>query len=209
LIVLLAIESSDIIFATDSIPAIFAITPDPFIVYTSNIFAMLGLRALYFAVAGFMRMFHLLRYGFASIITILGAKMLLSDFYKLPLEASLILIVFILMICVIASLLRPRKADLKPMFERTERLGLLPFRRLLLIENILDLGDAGNALLAVSALGRRRRAAAGDHPRQGLRAPRRQPADDAGPTAATCSAVPRGERGIAVGGGADAVPATL
>jgi tellurite resistance protein TerC len=83
-IVLLAVESSDIIFAVDSIPAIFAITSDPFIVYTSNIFAMLGLRALYFAVSGFMQMFHFLHYGFASIIIILGVKMLLSDVYKLP-----------------------------------------------------------------------------------------------------------------------------
>src|SRR5262249_27248203 len=102
-IVLLAIESSDIVFAADSIPTIFAIASDPFIVYTSNIFAMLGLRALYFAVAGFMRMFHFLHYGFASIITILGIKMLLSDVYKLPLAFSLVLIVFILLVCVIVS----------------------------------------------------------------------------------------------------------
>lgn len=141
LIVLLAIESSDIIFAADSIPAIFAITADPFIVYTSNIFAMLGLRALYFAVSGFMQTFHFLHYGFASIIIILGVKMLLSDVYKVPIEISLALIILILLICVIVSLLRPRKADLKTMFERTERLGLIPFRRLLLIENIIDLGD--------------------------------------------------------------------
>ncbi|MCI0458243.1 MAG: TerC/Alx family metal homeostasis membrane protein [Gemmataceae bacterium] len=140
-IVLLAIESSDIIFAVDSIPAIFAITPDPFIVYTSNIFAMLGLRALYFAVAGFMQMFYFLHYGFASIILILGAKMLLSDVYPVPVEVSLVLIIVILLVCVIVSLLRPRLVDLKPMFERTERLGLIPFRRLLLIENIIDLGD--------------------------------------------------------------------
>jgi tellurite resistance protein TerC len=140
-IVLLAIESSDIVFAADSIPAIFAITPDAFIIYTSNIFAMLGLRALYFAVSGLMRMFHFLHYGFASIITILGTKMLLSDIYEVPVAISLVLIVFILLICVIASLLRPRKVDLKLMFGRTERLGLIPFRRLLLIENIIDLGD--------------------------------------------------------------------
>jgi tellurite resistance protein TerC len=140
-IVLLAVESSDIVFAVDSIPAIFAITSDAFIVYTSNIFAMLGLRALYFAVSGFMQMFYLLHYGFASIILILGVKMLLSDVYKLPIGLSLVLIVLILLICVIVSLLRPRKADLKPLFERTERLGLIPFRRLLLIENIIDLGD--------------------------------------------------------------------
>ena len=140
-IVLLAVESSDIIFAVDSIPAIFAITSDAFIVYTSNIFAMLGLRALYFAVSGFMQMFHFLHYGFASIITILGVKMLLSDVFKVPIAFSLALIVFVLLMCVIVSLLRPRRADLKLMFERTERLGLIPFRRLLLIENIIDLGD--------------------------------------------------------------------
>lgn len=140
-LVLLAVESSDIIFAVDSIPAIFAITSDPFIVYTSNIFAMLGLRSLYFAVSGFMQMFHFLHYGFASIILILGVKMLLSDVYKVPVSLSLALIVFILLICVIVSMLRPRRADLKSLFERTERLGLIPFRRLLLIENIIDLGD--------------------------------------------------------------------
>ena len=140
-IVLLAIESSDIIFAADSIPAIFAITPDPFIVYTSNIFAMLGLRALYFAVSGFMKTFHALHFGFASIIIILGIKMLLSDVWHMPIALSLVLIVFILMLCVIVSLLRPRASDLKLLFERTERLGLIPFRRLLFIENIIDLGQ--------------------------------------------------------------------
>jgi tellurite resistance protein TerC len=140
-IVLLAIESSDIIFAVDSIPAIFAITSDPFIVYTSNIFAMLGLRALYFAVGGFMQMFHFLHYGFASIILILGLKMLLSDVYHVPVFVSLVLIVFILLICIILSLLRPRSDDLKPLFRRTERMGLIPFRRLLFIENIIDLDE--------------------------------------------------------------------
>ena len=140
-VVLLALESSDIVFAVDSIPAIFAITEDPFIVYTSNIFAMLGLRSLYFAVSGFMRMFHFLHYGFASIILILGSKMVLSDIYQLPISLSLTLIVVILLICVIISLLWPRKDDLKLLFERPEKLGLLPFRRLLLIENIIDLGD--------------------------------------------------------------------
>lgn len=140
-VVLLAVESSDIIFAVDSIPAIFAITQEPFLVYTSNVFAMLGLRALYFAVAGFMRMFHFLHYGFASIILILGVKMLLSDVYKVPVTLSLTLIMVILLVCVIVSLLRPRRDDLKLMFERPEKLGLLSFRRLLLIENIVDLGD--------------------------------------------------------------------
>jgi tellurite resistance protein TerC len=141
LVALLAIESSDIIFALDSIPAIFAITTDPFIVFTSNIFAMLGLRALYFAVQSFMKMFHLLHYGFAMIIAILGLKMLLDDVYKVPISISLFLIVLILLVCAIVSLLRPRKEDLKLLFERTEQLGLIPFRRLLLIENIVHMGE--------------------------------------------------------------------
>jgi tellurite resistance protein TerC len=140
-ITLMAIESSDIVFAADSIPAIFAVTSDPFIVYTSNIFALLGLRALYFAVSGFMQMFHFLHYGFASIIIILGAKMLMSEVYKVPIGVSLALIVLILLVCVIVSLLRPRRSDLKMMFERAERLGLIPFRRLLMIENIIDMGN--------------------------------------------------------------------
>ena len=140
-LVLIAIESSDIVFAVDSIPAIFAITREPFLVFASNIFAMLGLRTLYFAVASFMQMFHFLRYGFASIILILGVKMLVSEYCAVPVAVSLVLILVILLVCVIVSLLRPRQADLKMMFERPEKLGLMPFRRLLLIENIVDLGD--------------------------------------------------------------------
>lgn len=140
-IVLLAVESSDIIFAVDSIPAIFAVTQEPFLVFTSNVFAMLGLRALYFAVSGFMQKFHLLHYGFASILVILGTKMLLSEWYKVPVAFSLVLVMVILFVCVILSLLRPRRDDLKMMFERPEKLGLIPFRRLLLIENVVDLGD--------------------------------------------------------------------
>jgi tellurite resistance protein TerC len=141
LIALIAIESADIIFAADSIPATFAITTDPFIVFTSNIFAMLGLRALYFAVQGFMKMFHFLHYGFAIIILVLGTKMLIHNIYKLPISISLLVIVLILMLCVIMSLLRPRKADLKQLFERTEQLGLIPFRHLLMIENVVDMGE--------------------------------------------------------------------
>src|SRR5262249_38243047 len=113
LLVLLAVESTDILFAVDSIPAVFAVTREPFIVYSSNIFALLGLRALYFAVAGFMRSFHYLHYGFASIIVILGVKMLLGDVYTVPIGASLGLIVVILTVAIIASLLRPRREDLK------------------------------------------------------------------------------------------------
>src|SRR5215510_4409503 len=141
LIVLLAVESTDILFAVDSIPAIFAITRDPFIVFSSNIFALLGLRALYFAVAGFLRSFHYLHYGFASIIAILGVKMLLGDVYKVPIVVSLALIVVILTAAVIASLLRPRYEDLKRILERSERRGLFSFRRLLVFEKVFDLGS--------------------------------------------------------------------
>lgn len=140
-VALLAVESSDIIFATDSIPAIFAITPDPFIVFTSNIFAMLGVRSLYFVVSGLVQSFYFLRYGFASIILILGVKMLLSHVIEMPIAFSLVLIVFILLLCVIVSLLRPRRADLKRVFGRTARLGLIPFRELLYIENMIDSGN--------------------------------------------------------------------
>jgi tellurite resistance protein TerC len=144
----LAIESADIIFAIDSIPAIFAITSDPFIVYTSNIFALLGLRALYFAISGFMNRFYFLHYGFASIIIILAIKMLLSDIYHIPILLSLATIIFILFVCIIISLLRPRKTDLKFFFERIEHLGLVSFRRLLMLENIVDLShlNVSNAM---------------------------------------------------------------
>jgi tellurite resistance protein TerC len=141
LMVLIAIESTDIVFATDSIPAIFAITPDPFIIFSSNILALIGIRSLYFAVAGLMRNFYFLHYGFASILVMLGAKMLLSHVVQVPTALSLVLIVFILLLCVIISLLRPRKADLKRIFGLTAQLGLIPFRRLLVIENIIDHGD--------------------------------------------------------------------
>ena len=141
LMVLIAIESTDIVFATDSIPAIFAITPDSFLVFSSNILALIGIRSLYFAVAGFMRSFYFLHYGFASILVMLGTKMLLSHVVQVPIALSLVLIIFILLLCVIISLLRPRKADLKQIFGRAAQLGLIPFRHLLVIENMIDHAD--------------------------------------------------------------------
>ena len=105
-VVLLLIETTDVIFAVDSIPAILAITQDPFIVYTSNVFAILGLRALYFALAGIMQMFHYLHYGLSAILMFVGTKMLLADVYKIPLGVSLGVIFALLTISVIASLLR-------------------------------------------------------------------------------------------------------
>ncbi len=79
---LICVETTDIVFAVDSIPAIFAITRDPFIVYTSNIFAILGLRALYFVLAGVMGQFHFLRFGLALVLVFVGMKMMLTDLYK-------------------------------------------------------------------------------------------------------------------------------
>jgi TerC family integral membrane protein len=108
LLVLIAIEATDIVFAMDSIPAIFAVTRDPFIVFTSNIFAILGLRALYFALAGMMDKFHYLKFGLALVLMFVGGKMLLAGVYKIPIWASLAIIAILLAGSVIASLLRPR-----------------------------------------------------------------------------------------------------
>jgi tellurite resistance protein TerC len=113
-IVLLFVETTDIIFAVDSIPAVLAITFDPFIVYTSNVFAILGLRSLYFALAGMMQLFHYLHYGLSAVLVFVGAKMLLADLYKIPTATALGVIAALLIISVIASLIRPQKADVIP-----------------------------------------------------------------------------------------------
>ncbi len=110
-IVLLAIETTDVLFAFDSIPAILAITLDPFIVYTSNVFAILGLRALYFALAGIMRLFHHLSYGLAAILVFVGVKMLVADVFKIPVGIALGVVATILLISIIASILSPRPEE--------------------------------------------------------------------------------------------------
>ncbi len=103
-LVLLIIESSDLIFAVDSIPAILAISKDTFIVYTSNIFAILGLRSLYFAIAGIMGLFHYLKIGLAFVLTFVGSKMLLAYFhFEIPILTSLGIIISILLISILAS----------------------------------------------------------------------------------------------------------
>jgi len=110
LVVILLIGIVDVIFAVDSIPAIFAITTDPFIVLTSNAFAILGLRALYFLLAGMHERFHLLSYGLALVLLLIGVKMLLVDVYKVPVLWSLAATVSILAASMAASLLLPSKA---------------------------------------------------------------------------------------------------
>ncbi len=106
---LLFVESSDIMFAIDSVPAILAISKDPFVVYTSNIFAILGLRSLYFAAAGVLPLFHYLHYGLSFILGFIGVKMLISEFYKIPVEVSLLLIGSAIFLSVVASLVVKKK----------------------------------------------------------------------------------------------------
>ena len=107
-IVVVLIEGTDLIFAVDSIPAIISISDDPFIVYTSNVFAILGLRSLYFALAGIEKYFTYLKYGLATILVFVGAKMCIADFVKIPVEVSLIVISFLLAISMIASVIVKR-----------------------------------------------------------------------------------------------------
>ena len=108
-LVVIMIEATDLIFAVDSIPAILAISEDPFIVYTSNVFAILGLRSLYFALSGIEKYFQYLKYGLAVILVFVGAKMCLMDFIKIPVEVSLIVIVFVLGISMLASAVMSRQ----------------------------------------------------------------------------------------------------
>jgi tellurite resistance protein TerC len=129
LVVLIAIETADLVFAVDSVPAVLAITTDPFIVYTSNVFAVLGLRSMFFALAGVMKLFSYLHYGLSAVLVFVGVKMVISDFYKIPTVASLLIVTGILALSVVASLWRPmqpRKLDVvekqtgKPELSRSE-----------------------------------------------------------------------------------------
>jgi tellurite resistance protein TerC len=108
LAVLVLVEATDLVFATDSIPAVLAITLKPFIVYTSNVFAILGLRSMYFLLAGMMELFHYLHYGLAAILIFVGAKMLLSNHYHIPTLAALGVVAGVLLVSVLASLLHPQ-----------------------------------------------------------------------------------------------------
>ncbi len=104
------IEASDLVFAVDSIPAVLAVTQDTFIVYTSNIFAIIGLRSLYFLLSGMANKFEYLKYGIAAVLAFVGAKMLISHYYKMPTVISLLTIVIILGIAVSASVIKNKKA---------------------------------------------------------------------------------------------------
>ncbi|MGH9580376.1 MAG: TerC family protein [Terriglobales bacterium] len=119
-LVLLVVETTDVLFAADSIPAVLAITHDPFVVYTSNVFAILGLRALYFALAGVMELFHYLHYGLSVILVFIGMKMLVSNLYKIPIGVALGVVAVVLAVSIVASILVPHKKAALPPLESTE-----------------------------------------------------------------------------------------
>ena len=108
-VVLLVLETTDIVFATDSIPAVLGITRDTFVVYTSNVFAIVGLRALYFVLAGAMELFHHLRFGLSAVLVFIGAKMLLNHWYEMPIGVALSVVAGLLVLSLIASLIWPCK----------------------------------------------------------------------------------------------------
>jgi tellurite resistance protein TerC len=117
---LLMVEFTDLVFAVDSIPAIFAVTQDPFIVYTSNVFAILGLRSLYFVLAGMVTKFYYLKLGLSVVLTFVGVKMLLTDSpLKIPTEISLVVVIGIIATSVVASLVRARRLERKAQSEVT------------------------------------------------------------------------------------------
>jgi tellurite resistance protein TerC len=113
-LILLVVESTDLIFAVDSIPAIFAVTQDPFIVYTSNVFAILGLRALYFLLANVMDKFQYLKFGLSAVLIFIGVKMVIVDFYKIPIGVSLGVVAGILTISILASLWKAKTSESDP-----------------------------------------------------------------------------------------------
>jgi tellurite resistance protein TerC len=107
----LVLGTTDVFFAVDSIPAVLAVTTDPFIVYTSNVFAVLGLRSLFFAISGLMKLFHYLQHGLAVILGFVGIKMLISDFYQIHVSVSLVIIAIVLALSITASLMWPDKQE--------------------------------------------------------------------------------------------------
>ncbi|MBI4711248.1 MAG: TerC/Alx family metal homeostasis membrane protein, partial [Candidatus Omnitrophica bacterium] len=111
IVILLVVESTDIVFAVDSIPAILAISRDAFIIYTSNVFAILGLRALYFALAQLMKLFHHLHYGLSLILVLIGVKLIVAHFIHIATVATLGTILLILVASVVASIIWPSKAE--------------------------------------------------------------------------------------------------
>jgi tellurite resistance protein TerC len=113
-VVLVLVETTDLIFAVDSIPAIFAVTQDPFLVYSSNVFAILGLRALYFLLSGVIGKFRYLKFGLSVVLIFVGAKMLLADVYKIPIGLSLGIIALVIATSIVISLISPARTKVPP-----------------------------------------------------------------------------------------------
>jgi tellurite resistance protein TerC len=111
LVVLLVIETTDVLFAVDSIPAVLAVTLNAFIVYTSNVFAILGLRSMYFAVSGLMKVFRFLHYGLALVLILVGLKMLAADYYRVPIAATLGVVAGVLLVSILTSVALPRASQ--------------------------------------------------------------------------------------------------
>ncbi|MDD2474141.1 MAG: hypothetical protein PHR49_09175, partial [Methanoculleus sp.] len=119
-VTLLVVETTDIMFAVDSIPAVIGITTNSFIVFSSNAFAILGLRSMYFALAHIMNAFCYLKYGLAGILSFVGVKMLIADIYHVPVEVSLAVILLILGVAVVASMIRNRRTGTCPVVEEVQ-----------------------------------------------------------------------------------------
>src|SRR5207247_11090012 len=111
LVVLLVVETTDLLFAVDSIPAVLAITLNAFIVYTSNVFAILGLRSMYFALAGMMEIFHYLHYGLSVVLIFVGIKMLVSHYYQITTVVALGVVAGVLLLSVHVSVIHPKRAE--------------------------------------------------------------------------------------------------
>ena len=106
---MVVVDFTDLVFAVDSIPAVLSISSDPFIVYTSNVFAILGLRSLFFALSGMMDLFKYLKYGLAIILSFVGIKMLISKFYHIPVEWALFVVVMVLAVSILLSQMKNRE----------------------------------------------------------------------------------------------------
>ena len=119
-VVLALVETTDVVFAVDSIPAIFGVTRDAFLVYTSNVFAILGLRSMYFVLAGIIGKFHLLKYGLSVVLAFVGVKMLLSDLRPIPIGVSLGVVASVLVLSVVLSLIFPSKLDVPDVLAETD-----------------------------------------------------------------------------------------
>ena len=125
-VVLVLVETTDLIFAVDSIPAVFAVTRDPFLVYSSNVFAILGLRALYFLLSGVIGKFRYLKFGLSVVLIFVGAKMLLADVYKVPIGLSLGIIAVVIGASVLTSLFFPARAESPPPAAAIDDAGSVP-----------------------------------------------------------------------------------